>query len=211
MLRVGLTGGLGSGKSTVAAILRELGAHVIQADEVGRRLMQPGQEVFDRIVAHFGAEVLAADGTLNRARLAKIAFADGRVEELNVIVHPATIAAQAAWMAEIGEREPDAVCVVETALLFETKHGNLRDRFDRIVLVYAPEQLRIERFLARQPGATVEDARRRMEAQMSDFEKMQRSHFLIRNDSTLQDLRRQVVQVWEALKTASQGLESSKA
>ncbi|MBW8747328.1 MAG: dephospho-CoA kinase [Acidobacteria bacterium] len=205
MLRVGLTGGLGSGKSTVAAMLVELGAHVTQADEVGRRLMQPGQIVFDQIVAHFGVEVLAADGTLNRTRLAKIAFADGRVEELNAIVHPATIAAQAGWMTEIGEREPEAICVVETALLFETKHGNLRDRFDRIVLVYAPEQLRIERFLARQPGATIEDARRRMEAQMSDFEKMQRSHFLIRNDGTLEDLRRQVVQVWEALKAASQG------
>lgn len=203
MLRVGLTGGLGSGKSTVAAMLRDLGAHVVQADEVGRQLMQPGQAVFDQIVAHFGSDILAADGTLDRAKLSKIAFADGRVEELNTIVHPATIAAQAAWMAEIAAKEPNAVCVVESALLFESRHGDPRDRFDRIVLVYAPEELRIQRFLARQPGSTVEDARRRIAAQLSDFEKMQRSHFMIRNDGTLEDLRRQVVQLWAELQKAA--------
>lgn len=205
MLRVGLTGGLGSGKSTAAAIFAELGAQVIQADELGRQLMQPGQDVFRQIVAHFGPDVLAADGTLDRTKLAKLAFTDGRVEELNAIVHPATIAAQAAWMAGIFARDPNAICIVESALLFETKHANLRDRFDRIVLVYAPEELRIQRFLARQPGSTADDARRRMAAQMNDFEKMQRSNFMIRNDGTLDDLRRQVTQVWQQLQQASQG------
>ena len=103
MLRVGLTGGLGSGKSTVAGYLRELGAEVIEADALGRALMEPGQKVFDQIVQHFGPEVLAADGRLNRARLAQLAFGEGRVQELNAIVHPATVEAQGRWMQEVFE------------------------------------------------------------------------------------------------------------
>src|SRR5579871_751349 len=98
MLRVGLTGGLGSGKSTVAARLRELGAHVIEADELGRALMEPGQSVYAEIVRVFGPEVVNADGKLNRARLAELAFRGGRLNELNAIVHPAAIEEQRAWM-----------------------------------------------------------------------------------------------------------------
>jgi len=98
VLRVGLTGGLGSGKSTVAAELRRLGAQVIEADELGRALMEPGQIVFDEIVRRFGPEVVGADGHLNRPRLAQMAFGDGRLDELNAIVHPAVIAAQQRWM-----------------------------------------------------------------------------------------------------------------
>ena len=82
MLRVGLTGSLGSGKSTVAAMLRELGAHVIEADELGRALMEPGQPVYSSIVEHFGQQVVSPDGQLNRARLAELAFREGRIEEL---------------------------------------------------------------------------------------------------------------------------------
>ena len=96
MLRVGLTGGLGSGKSTVAAMLRELGAEVIEADELGRALMEPGQPVYAEIVRVFGPEVVGPDGRLNRARLAELAFQGGRLNELNAIVHPAVIAAAAA-------------------------------------------------------------------------------------------------------------------
>jgi len=94
MLRVGLTGGLGSGKSTVAGFFRELGARVIEADELGRALMEPGQAVFGEIVRVFGDDVVGADGRLNRARLAELAFRGGRLNELNAIVHPAVIQAQ---------------------------------------------------------------------------------------------------------------------
>src|SRR5277367_4928413 len=97
MLRVGLTGGLGSGKSTVGRMFAELGAAVIDADEVGRSLMQPGQAVYDRIVEHFGPQVVRADGNLDRRALAEITFGGGRIEELNRIVHPGTIAAQEEW------------------------------------------------------------------------------------------------------------------
>ncbi len=98
MLRVGLTGGLGSGKSTVAAMLRELGAQVIEADELGRALMEPGQAVYAEIVRVFGPEVVGPDGRLNRPKLAQLAFEAGRLQELNAIVHPAVIAEQQRWM-----------------------------------------------------------------------------------------------------------------
>ena len=123
MLRVGLTGGLGSGKSTAARMFAELGAHVLSADEIGRGLMQPGQTVYAQIVERFGPGVVAADKTLDRAALARIAFAEGRIEELNAIVHPATIASQAAAIDRIAARDPGAVVIVESALIFETKHG----------------------------------------------------------------------------------------
>src|SRR5580692_8091310 len=115
MLRGGLTGGLSSGKSTVAAFLRELGANVIESDELGRALMEPGQQVFSSIVERFGPEVVSPDGRLNRARLAEFAFKGGRIHELNAIVHPAVIAAQRQWMKEIFKRDPAAVAVIESA------------------------------------------------------------------------------------------------
>src|ERR1700712_3993392 len=115
MLRVGLTGGVGSGKSAVADMLGELGARVSRSDEVGRVMMQPGQPVMQAIAAHFGPSVLTDAGTLDRARLAQIAFADGRVEELNALVHPAVIAEQSRWMEAVGIELPSAVAVIESA------------------------------------------------------------------------------------------------
>ena len=151
MLRVGLTGGLGSGKSTVAAILREVGANVIEADALGRQLMEPGQPVYSEIVSTFGPDVVNFDGHLNRARLAELAFKQDRLNNLNAIVHPAVIAGQQKWMNGIFLKDPAAVAVVESALIFEVvrdsrargeKEGVLADwrrRIDRIVLVTAPD------------------------------------------------------------------------
>ena len=119
MLRVGLTGGLGSGKSTVAEMLRELGAQVIEADALGRTLMEPGQPVFSSIVEHFGKDLIGSDGRLDRARLADLAFRQGRLQELNAIVHPPVIEAQARWMREVFARDRSAVAVIESALIFE--------------------------------------------------------------------------------------------
>jgi len=177
MLRVGLTGGLGSGKSTVAAIFRTLGVHVIEADTIGRELMQPGQPVYDAIVAYFGKEILLpadAEGRqyIDRRALAILAFDNGRIEELNAIVHPAVIAAQSKWMEVIAAKEPDAIAMVESALIFETKHsgdmpitfeGDSEDReiaaaisttgwqtrFDRILLVTARDDIKIARYIQR--------------------------------------------------------------
>ena len=153
MLRVGLTGGLGSGKSTVAALLRERGFTVLEADAIAREMMEPGQPIYQAIVEHFGAEVLRADGTLDRPRLAELVFNQGRLPELNHIVHPPVVAEQERRMEELFARDPGAVVFVESALIFEAgAWGTVpewRRRFDRIVLVTAPDEVKIERFLAR--------------------------------------------------------------
>jgi dephospho-CoA kinase len=224
MLRVGLTGGLGSGKSTAARRFAELGAQVISADEVGRALMQPGERVFAEIVAKFGRGAVAPNGTLDRAALAKIAFGEGgappRIEELNAIVHPATIARQEEMIAEIATHGPDAVVVVESALVFETRHGNMghggeegwRRRFDKIILVRASEQSRIARFVARAgagslPGEERRDlqaeARRRMAQQIDDDWKAAHSDYVLTNDGSLDELRAQVDALWPKLKAAA--------
>src|SRR5579863_5983826 len=161
MLRVGLTGGLGSGKSTVAAMLREHGAEVVESDELGRALMEPGQSAFSEIVRVFGDAVVMPDGRLDRARLAELAFKGGRVKELNAIVHPAVIEAQRQWMDHLFARDPAAVAVVVTALLFEVErdareaganaaaYADLRKRIDRIVLVTASDEDKVARYVAR--------------------------------------------------------------
>jgi len=117
MLRVGLTGGLGSGKSTAARLFAALGAHVLQSDAIGRELMEPGQAVYAAIVDHFGNGVVQPDGRLDRVALAKIAFDDGRVEELNAIVHPAVIARQSELSEAIFQKDRRAIVMVESELL----------------------------------------------------------------------------------------------
>jgi dephospho-CoA kinase len=224
MLRVGLTGGLGSGKSTVADYLRELGAEVIEADELGRRLMEPGQAVYDEIVQEFGPEVLAADGHLNRAKLAELVFrpngGKSRLDDLNAIVHPAVITAQGDWMREVFARDPKAIAVVESALIFEVERdarrrgeseGVLsywRQRFDRVIVVTAPNAVKVARYVARilaLPGNVeseekiTADARSRLARQLSDEVKASRADFVIQNNGDVAGLREQVDAVWRQL------------
>jgi dephospho-CoA kinase len=221
MLRVGLTGGLGSGKSTVAAFLRELGAHVIEADALGREMMEPGHLVYTQIVTTFGPDFLNPDGRLNRARLAELAFKGGRLNDLNAIVHPAVIEAQQRWMEEVFARDPSAVAVVESALIFEVvrdahargeRDGILADwqrRIDRIVLVTAPDELKIARYAARlaSPGpdqaAAETDARRRLSHQIPDLEKAAMADYVIDNKGDIAELRAKVAALWPQLKAQS--------
>ena len=224
-LRVGLTGGLGSGKSTVAAMLAAHGAEIFSADELARSLMQPGQPVFTAIVDRFGPEVLRADGTLDRAALARLAFVGGRIEELNAIVHPATIALQEKLTSEALARERDAIVIVESALIFETRYGNAdphqraaneelkswRTRFDRLILVTAPEEEKIARFIARSGApendtareALTSEARRRLAQMIPDAEKSPQCDYIVRNDGTLDQLRGHVDSVWRALRAVA--------
>lgn len=218
MLRVGLTGGLGSGKSTVASRLAELGAYVLSADEIGRELMQPGQPVYDRIVERFGAGVVQSDGSLNRPALGRLAFAGGRLEELTAIVHPATIVRQAELGDSIAAQDPGAVMVVESALIFETKYGGedgWHRRFDRIVLVTAPEASRIARFVARASGGAAlsevqrheleVEARRRMAQQLSDGWKAAHSDYILTNGGSQEELYAQVDALWPTLQAQARG------
>jgi|ERR1700756_2155698 len=215
MLRAGLTGGLGSGKTTVAAIFRSLGAHVIEADTIGRKLMAPGHAAYNAIVEHFGPTVVRPDGTLDRRLLADLAFRQNRLAELNLIVHPPVIEAQQKWADEIVAKDPDAVVIVESALIFEAdKQGSApgwRRRFDRIILVTAPLELRIARYvdrLAQLPGApdrTIleNDARSRIATQIPDEEKIPLADYVIHNDGSLETTRREAERIFAELTRAS--------
>ncbi len=225
MLRVGLTGGLGSGKSTVAAMLRELGAQVIEADVLGRTLMEPGQAVFAAIVERFGPEVVGPDGRLNRAHLADLAFRHGHLQELNAIVHPPVIELQTRWMNEVFGRDPSAVAVIESALIFEVvrdarargeNDGVLADwrrRIDRIIVVTAPDELKIKRYAARIQAANggggfsleaIEaDARNRLAHQVPDAEKAAQADDVLDNSGDMEALRAQVRALWPRLRNES--------
>ena len=221
MLRVGLTGGLGSGKSTVGEYLRELGAEVIEADEMGRALMAPGQAVFEQIVHAFGPEVVAADGQLDRARLAEMAFGGGRLQELNTIVHPAVIEQQRQWMDEVFARDPAAVAVVVSALIFEVERdarqrgeiegvlADWRRRIDRVVVVTAPDELKVKRYVERLGlpaecrAAAEADARARLGHQIGDATKTAGADYVLDNHGDRETLRAQVRPLWERLTAES--------
>ena len=184
-----------------------LGAHLVQADRIAHSLMQPGEEVYNEVVRHFGREILNPDKTVNRARLAEAAFGGNtsRVEELNRIVHPAVIRRQDEWMQQIGRQDPRAVAMVEAALILE---AGARDHFDRIVVITCNEQQRAARFAARQKidlDSARKEVTRRMAAQLPDEEKTKAADFVIDNCGSLESTREQVQRIWEKLRTAAVG------
>ena len=208
-LRVGLTGGIASGKSTVGEMFVALGAHLLQADEIAHELMRPGQTVYQEVVRHFGPGILDPDGRVNRPRLAEAAFGPGggthssppsRIQELNQIVHPAVMKKQEEWMEEVGRRDPQAIAVVEAALLLEA--GAAR-QFDRLVAVTCRPEQRIERW-AQRLNVDQETARRevmrRMAAQFSDQEKIKAADYVIDNSGSLAETRVQVEAAFRELR-----------
>ena len=225
MLRVGLTGGLGSGKSTAARLFAALGAHVLSSDAIGRQLMQPGEPVYDAIRQHFGPAIVLPGGQLDRPALARIAFSDGRAEELNALVHPAVIEREAQLAQQIFRHHPEAVVLVESALIFETLHGKAstgadhpqgqswRQRFDRMILVSAPDEPKIQRFVERcSAGQPLDPARRqelegeairRMARQIPDEQKAALCDYVLVNGGALKELEWQVDQLWPILRAAS--------
>ncbi len=217
MLRVGLTGELGSGKSTVARLLAAHGAIVLSSDEMGRVMMQPGEPVYLAIVHHFGPCVQLPDGQLDRPALARLAFDPEypRVDELNDIVHPAVITEQERLTAAIARTQPDAIVIVESALLFTTKIAGIDKRFDCIVLVTAPEATKIERFVARatggrQPAPEEQDALKKDGlARLSKQRTTGVADFTLENNSGMDDLTRKVNALWnELLKLATSKLKT---
>jgi len=212
MLRVGLTGDLGSGKSTVARLLAARGAIILSSDDMARTMMQPGHPIYAAIVDHFGPTILAPDATLDRHKLAQLAFTEGHAEELNTIIHPAVIAEQARQIEALAHTTPHAIVVVESALIFTTTHGlngqPWSKRFDRIILVTAPEALKIQRFVSRASTgrtltlaelATLEaDAHRRLAMQTANATHASEC-LVITNNSTLEHLEHQVAAVWTQL------------
>jgi dephospho-CoA kinase len=221
MLKVGLTGAIASGKSVVGEMFVALGAHLVQADRIAHSLMQPGEAVYNEVVRHFGRDILNSDGSINRSKLAELAFGPSpagsnpgrspgnegpvgsqpaRVEELNRIVHPAVLRSQQEWMDEIGRHNPHAVAIVEAALILE---AGAAEQFDRLIVVKCSEEQRIARFAARQKlnlEAARKEVARRMAAQLPEAEKIRAADYVIDNSGSLDQTRAQVREVWEQLR-----------
>jgi dephospho-CoA kinase len=207
MLKVGLTGGIASGKSVVGEMFVALGARLVQADRIAHSLMQPGEPVYNEVVKHFGREILNPDGSVNRTKLAELAFGPpgderaSRIGELNHIVHPVVIRNQDEWMEEMGRQDPHAIAIVEAALILEAGAGK---RFDRLVVVTCNAEQRASRFAARQkidPEAARKEVARRMAAQLPDEEKIKAADYVIDNSGALEQTREQVNRIWEMLRT----------
>jgi dephospho-CoA kinase len=194
MLLVGLTGGIGSGKSTVADLLAERGAAVIDADDLARRAVAPGTEGFDRVVETFGRDVLAPDGGIDRSRLAAIVFGDpARLRALESIVHPEVARLYAEALEPF--RETDRIVVYSVPLLAER---GLAEGFDVVVVVVSDIDRRIER-LMRDRGMTPEQVRERAAAQLSDEDRARVADVLLDNDGEIARLTPQVDRLWNDL------------
>jgi dephospho-CoA kinase len=197
---IGLTGGIGSGKSTVAQFLRELGATVIDADEGARAAVEPGTTGFEKVVAEFGDEFVT-DGKLDRARLAELVFErdpDAR-RRLNSIVWPLV----REWMAERqqeAQERRESVVVLEVPLLFE---GGLHATMDAVIVVYIPSQLEVRRLMEK--GYTEEQARARMSAQLSLEEKARQADYVIDNSGTREETKERTADMWREITARAAG------
>lgn len=195
MLVIGLTGGMGAGKSTVARLLAEHGAHVVDADAIAREVVEPGEPALAAIVEEFGEEVLD-DGALDRGALAAIVFSDReRLATLEEITHPAIRGRIEARLAVHREADDDRVVVLDHPLLVET---GLADELAVVVVVTAPEEERVRR-LAEGRDIAPEDARARMRNQSGDDERRAAATHVIVNDGDLEELRERVADVWASV------------
>jgi len=204
MLRVGLTGGIATGKSTVVAMLRELGCRVLEADKIAHRMIEPGAAAYDEVVHEFGRGILLHDGRVDRSKLGAIVFADPKkLARLNAIVHPPVLAEQDRELAEIEISEPCAIAVVEAALLIE---AGFDKKLEYLVVTWCTNEQQLARltkqdmgFGARR-GLTVEQARQRIAAQMPVKEKRRRADEQIDCSGTLDHTREQVVALFTKLR-----------
>jgi dephospho-CoA kinase len=194
VLLVGLTGGIGAGKSTVAELLTERGAVVIDSDLLARRVVEPGQPALAALVERFGEGILAADGTLDRAGLAKVAFADDESRQaLESITHPAI---GELFLQAMSEAPADGIVVNDVPLLVESGQASNRG-YAAVIVVEAPREVRLDRLVER--GLTREDAAARMEAQATDGERRAVATHVLDNGGTRADLEAQVDALWQEL------------
>ncbi|HLW51754.1 MAG TPA: dephospho-CoA kinase [Candidatus Angelobacter sp.] len=201
MLHVGLTGGVACGKSTVSRMFAELGAQVIDADRIVHELYRRGEPVYQQLVAKFGEGILAADGEIDRGRLATLAFDDGHVQELNRIVHPAVGQKQKEWIEEAGRRQPNGIALVEATLTLE---AGGKARYDKIVVVICKPEQKVLRYAMRahcSEAIAREEVDRRTKVQMTDIQKAALADYVIDNSGTLEQTRRQVENIYKELQT----------
>jgi dephospho-CoA kinase len=197
MLKVGLTGGLACGKTFVGEILAGYGCLLIQADELGHAVLEPGAEAYGAVIEEFGREILDAGGKIERPKLASLVFgAPERLERLNQLVHPAVLRREDVLMAEFQSRQPRGIALVEAAILIET--GSYK-RYDRIILVACREEQQVERAM-RRPGAKKADVLARLARQMPLEEKRKFADFVIDTSGEKEDTVRQTRAAYEVLR-----------
>ena len=202
MLRVGLTGSIGVGKSFVSSVLAELGCRVLDADQTAREVVAQGSPGLRAVVAAFGSEVLQPSGELDRARLGAIVFNDERQRLLlNSILHPFIIAAQDERLREWEAEGPGGIAVVDAALMIES--GGYK-RFDKLIVVHCRPEIQVERLMARN-AISREEAERRIKAQMPQEEKMRYADFLIDSSHGFDDTRRRTAEVYAELRKLARG------
>lgn len=198
MLRVGLTGGIASGKSTVSAMLRDRNIPVLAADPLGHKLMEPGESAYGEVVREFGTEILGEGGKVDRGKLGAIVFANpAKRARLNWILHPKIIEAIRQWFKSLDHPGGPEFAVMEAALIYE---ANVQKDVDRVVVCWCTAEQQLERLLAR--GLSEEEARRRIGAQMPVNEKKKLADLVIDCSGTMDETRRQVAEVIEKLKGA---------
>jgi dephospho-CoA kinase len=192
MLRVGLTGGIASGKSTVGSMLVELGCHLLDSDQLTHQLLEPGQTVHEAVVREFGNQILAQDGTIDRRILGEIVFQHPESrQKLNSLVHPAVIQRQKDWLEEMAANDPAGIAIVDAALMIEV--GTYKN-YDKIVVVTCRPEIQKQRLLERS-GLTNEQIDARIRSQMPLSEKVKYADFVIDNSEDLHNTRRQVQEV----------------
>ncbi len=196
MLRVGLTGSIGVGKSFVAGVLAELGCYVLDADQTARSVVEKGSKGLAAVVAAFGPKVLRDDGTLDRQGLSSIIFADQEKRELlNSILHPHIIEAQNQQLDQWQASDPDSIAVVDAALMIES--GSYK-RFDKLIVVYCRPEVQLQRIMVRD-GISLAAAQLRVRSQMSQEEKRRFADFLIDTSEGFADTRRRTEEVHKQL------------
>lgn len=199
MLRVGLTGGIASGKTTVAAMLRKRGCEVLDADALGHDLMRPGQAAYDEIVREFGSAVVGPDATVDRSKLGAVVFGDeDKRIALNRILHPKILDATQKWFAALDRPDGPPIAFVEAALLVEAGY---RSALDRLIVCWSEPEQQMARMVAR--GLTKEEAKQRLAAQMPADEKRRAADDVIDCSGPMEETERQVHQVVEKLKRAA--------
>ena len=192
MFTIGLTGGIGSGKSTVAGILKGLGAELVDADRVGWQVYRVGTSGYRAVVDEFGEEIIRSDGEIDRKKLGLIVFGDpARMKALTGIVWPLIASAVADCVVDETARGT-SILVVEAAVLFEARWEQL---FDEIWIVTTPKEMAVERLIIRD-GVTAESVRARMTVQLSDEQRIRRADVVIDNSGDLTEFRRSVASVW---------------
>lgn len=206
MLRVGLTGGIATGKTTVVALLRELGCRVLEADKIAHHMIEPGGAAYDEVVREFGRDILTSEGLVDRPKLGAIVFANpARLARLNAIVHPPVLAEQSRQLAAIEKADAYAIAVVEAALLIE---AGFDKELEYLVVTWCTPEQQLERLThgGTGRGMTLEQARQRIAAQMPVEEKRRRADTVIDCSGTIEHTRAQVIALFAKLK----GLEGEK-